>query len=200
MDLKKLVTILIASVGGVITFLILIVPIIVIILIIAAISIVSINNSNATEIADSDTISYSISGTAFPVVGCSYANINNTNYPSYEGHTGIDINIGVSGKSVCAIDDGEVFISMAKKENGLYVSYGEYVVIKHTDNNGNVYYSLYAHMVADSRTVEAGDTVVQGQILGLVDSTGNSTGDHLHFEIRDSSYNPINPINWLITE
>ncbi len=57
--------------------------------------------------------------------------------------------------------------------------YGLFVVIDHNID----YVTLYAHL--DEIFVEEGEVVAQGQILGVVGSTGNSTGPHLHFEIRD---------------
>ena len=59
--------------------------------------------------------------------------------------------------------------------------FGNYVIIDHGDG----VYSYYAHMYADTITVFAGDTVEQGQVIGKVGTSGNSTGPHLHFEIRD---------------
>ena len=59
--------------------------------------------------------------------------------------------------------------------------YGNYVIIDHGDGT----YSVYAHMYANSITVFAGDLVEQGQVIGKMGSSGNSTGPHLHFEIRN---------------
>lgn len=57
--------------------------------------------------------------------------------------------------------------------------YGNYVVIDH----GNGYKTLYAHMLNNSIVVKAGQVVNQGQKLGIMGSTGRSTGTHLHFEV-----------------
>lgn len=89
-------------------------------------------------------------------------------------HGGTDITGGgISGKPVYATRAGKV-ISAVTSNSG----YGIYVLIDHGDG----YSSLYAHMSA--RYVSAGDSVAKGQMIGRVGSTGNSTGPHLHFEIR----------------
>ena len=89
-------------------------------------------------------------------------------------HGGTDITGGgISGKPVYATRAGRV-ISAVTSNSG----YGIYVLIDHGDG----YSSLYAHMSA--RYVSAGDNVTKGQMIGRVGSTGNSTGPHLHFEIR----------------
>ena len=134
----------------------------------------------------------SASGYIFPVQGLSKSNINNKTYPSYKGHTGVDVNIGVSGKSVVAVKDGTVVISEARISNGKYYSYGEYIVISHGDGT----MTLYAHMLANSRKVKVRDKVKQGQVIGTVGSTGNSTGTHLHFEVRVGG-SPVNPLPYL---
>ena len=134
----------------------------------------------------------SASGYIFPVQGLSKSNINNKTYPSYKGHTGVDVNIGVVGKNVVAVKDGTVVISTARISNGRYFSYGEYVVISHGDGT----MTLYGHMLANSRKVQPGDKVKQGQVIGTVGSTGNSTGTHLHFEVRVGG-SPVNPLPYL---
>ena len=132
-------------------------------------------------------------GYIFPVAGLSKSNIRTLKYPSYPGHTGVDVNIGVVGKSVVAVKAGTVVKSTAmKKANGEYKSYGEYVVINHHDGT----MTLYAHMLAGSRTVSVGQEVSQGQVIGTVGSTGNSTGPHLHFEVQVGG-SPVNPISYL---
>lgn len=132
-------------------------------------------------------------GYIFPVAGCTKTNINKLIYPSYLGHTGVDVNINVKEKNVVAVKSGTVVISKAlKRANGTYKSYGEYIVINHHDGT----MTLYAHMLEGSRTVFEGNKVSQGQVIGTVGNTGNSTGTHLHFEVRING-SPVNPIPYL---
>ena len=114
----------------------------------------------------------------------------------HSNHTGIDL-CGSAGSRIMAVQDGEV--THAGWQNG----YGNCVEIKHTDEQGNVFYSFYGHMRDNSISVEKGQNVVTGQIIGIQGSTGNSTGDHLHFEIRtDSGSNKyaIDPAPYIFTE
>lgn len=87
------------------------------------------------------------------------------------GHTGADI-CASYGVPILACDSGVVVTS------GWHYSYGNHVVIDH----GNGYRTLYAHM-AYSPSVSVGQGVSQGQIIGYVGSTGNSTGNHCHLEM-----------------
>ena len=120
-------------------------------------------------------------------------NINNKSYPSYRGHTGIDVNINVIGKTIVAVKSGTVVTSKALRySNGNYRSYGEYIVINHHDGT----MTLYAHMLSGSRAVSVGQSVSQGQPIGQVGSTGNSTGPHLHFEVRIGGKD-VNPTPYL---
>ena len=149
--------------------------------------------TKATATATTSSTSTSKSGYIFPVQGLSKANINNKVYPSYPTHTGVDINIGVTGKKVVAAKGGTVVVSTAMRNaKGAYKSYGEYIIINHHDGT----MTLYAHMLSGSRTVQEGDTVKQGQVIGTVGSTGNSTGPHLHFEVRVGG-SPVNPLPYL---
>ena len=157
----------------------------------------------------------SASGYIFPVPGLTKSNISNKTYPSYAGHTGVDVNINVRGKSVVAVKDGTVVTSTALTGSianygtngtysGSYRSYGEYVVINHHDGT----MTLYAHMLPGSRKVKEGDTVKQGQVIGSVGNTGNVrprpsvssplNGTHLHFEVLVGvNSRPVNPLPYL---
>lgn len=150
----------------------------------------------AAEESSNKTYNYSSPseyGYIFPVKGCSKSNINKLVFPSYVGHTGVDVNISVKGKNVVAVKDGTVVKSLAlKRANGTYKSYGEYIVINHHDGT----MTLYAHMLEGSRKVFNGDKVSQGQVIGTVGNTGKSTGTHLHFEVLIKG-SPVNPIPYL---
>ena len=77
--------------------------------------------------------------------------------------------------------------------------YGNYVIIQHSDGN----YTLYAHMEANSIPVTAGESVEQGQVIGRMGSSGNSTGNHLHFEVREGQNvhaSTVEPLNYISIE
>ncbi|MCH5303810.1 MAG: peptidoglycan DD-metalloendopeptidase family protein [Ruminococcus sp.] len=102
-------------------------------------------------------------------------------------HSGIDIAAGgVNGQSIVASDGGTV--EWAGYDSS---GYGNYVIINH--NNG--YKTLYGHCSA--LFVTTGQSVSQGQSIAAVGSTGDSTGPHLHFEIRTSSGDRLNPLEFV---
>lgn len=100
------------------------------------------------------------------------------------GHTGVDIAAN-PGDPVFASGGGTVVY--AGWQNG---GYGNVVVIAH----GPVF-TLYAHMTAAN--VTCGQQVNAGAVIGTVGSTGNSSGPHLHFEVRNAQFNVLNPQNWV---
>ncbi|HET7420791.1 MAG TPA: peptidoglycan DD-metalloendopeptidase family protein [Candidatus Dormibacteraeota bacterium] len=103
-------------------------------------------------------------------------------YPHF--HTGIDL-VEPFGSPVFAADDGIVAL-VGSSTSG----YGTYVVIAHAGG----FDTLYGHLSA--ALVKAGDRVTQGTPVGLEGSTGNSTGPHLHFELRINQA-PVNPAPYL---
>lgn len=98
-------------------------------------------------------------------------------------HPGIDIAAN-SGTPIRASQGGVVLSA------GWAGGYGQLVVIDH----GNGMATAYAHQ--SQILVSAGQTVGRGQVIGLVGSTGNSTGPHLHFEIRENG-NPVDPLGFV---
>ena len=100
------------------------------------------------------------------------------------GHRAIDIG-GATGTSVYASDSGTVVYAGWSP-----VGYGNLLVLDH----GNGFVTYYAHL--DSFWVSSGQWVVQGTPIAGIGSTGNSTGPHLHFEIRYGG-NLLNPLDYL---
>lgn len=91
-------------------------------------------------------------------------------------HGAIDIAHGVNTSAkIVAAAAGEVI-----KAGDTGDGYGNCVIIKHS----NGYFTLYGHMAPGSLQVSEGDNVKQGQQIGTMGTTGNSTGNHLHFEVR----------------
>jgi murein DD-endopeptidase MepM/ murein hydrolase activator NlpD len=105
-------------------------------------------------------------------------------------HTGIDLSVPL-GTPVFAAADGVVVLARAMTDaSGALVGYGNYVIIQHDAGLK----TLYGHLLTIG--VNEGDQVKRGQLIGLVGSTGNSTGPHTHFEVRiDNS--PVDPLQML---
>ena len=101
-------------------------------------------------------------------------------------HTGIDVP-APKNTPIYAAKSGVVTTSVYG--SGSSWSYGNYVVVSHSDGTS----TLYAHM--NSRAVSKGETVSQGQVIGYVGTTGRSTGYHLHFEVRVNG-NRKDPVNY----
>ena len=93
------------------------------------------------------------------------------------GHRGTDY-AAPGGTEIYTIADGVVTAAT------YHYSWGYYVQVYHgTDSNGNTYSTLYAHMNS-APVVSVGQPVSKGQLLGYVGTTGNSTGNHLHLEMK----------------
>ena len=134
---------------------------------------------------DNNATYYSNGSFAWPVPYTSTI----TSYYGYRWgttHTGIDISdSGIYGQDIVASDSGTV--TWAGYDDS---GYGYYVIIDH----GNGYQTLYGH--CSSLAVSQGETVYQGQTIAYVGSSGDSTGAHLHFEIRSGS-NRLDPMTFL---
>lgn len=105
-------------------------------------------------------------------------------------HTGVDLAVPL-GTPVFAAAAGVVVLARPMTDaSGALVGYGNYVVIQHDTGLK----TLYGHLLAIG--VKEGDTIKRGQLIGLVGTTGNSTGPHTHFEVRiDNS--PVDPMQML---
>lgn len=116
-----------------------------------------------------------------------YHGILTSRYGSYRSrgtpHTGVDL-AGPTGSEIYAADGGVVTNACYKG------SYGNLVVIKH--DNG--YETYYAHL--NGFNVSNGQRVSKGQLIGFLGNTGNSSGPHLHFEVRLNGKN-VNPSQFI---
>jgi murein DD-endopeptidase MepM/ murein hydrolase activator NlpD len=108
---------------------------------------------------------------------------NPFNGRGYEFHAGMDID-GNRGDLVASPANGTVTIA------GWEGGYGNLIEIDH----GNGIKTRYGHLSGIG--VQVGDTVKRGQLIGLIGSTGRSTGPHLHYEVRLND-KPINPRRFL---
>ncbi|MET7686558.1 M23 family metallopeptidase [Streptomyces sp. NPDC005483] len=131
------------------------------------------SSSNSTAATQSSDTTSSSSGYTLPVsgatIGTGYRVAGSMWSSGY--HTGVDF-VVPTGTSLKAVAAGTVVSA------GWGGAYGNQVVIKLNDG----YYAQYAHL--SQLSVSAGQTVTEGQQIGLSGATGNVTGPHLHFEIR----------------
>ncbi len=113
------------------------------------------------------------------MISCTYGGKD----PGGRPHYALDVAIAY-GTPIYAANDGTVLTA------AWHSSYGYYIVIDH----GNGISTLYAH--CSSLKVSAGQTVAKGQTIGGVGSTGYSTGNHLHFEVRKGGVR-VNPLGYV---
>lgn len=132
------------------------------------------------------------SGNGMMINPCPDGTFNGNDYPTYPSggyHAGRDIACPI-GTPVYAAASGTVI-----HINDQADTYGNHIMIAH----GNEVYTLYAH--CSELLVSVGDTVTQGQLIALSGNTGNTTGPHLHFEVRvdGSQYqvNNVDPLEWI---
>lgn len=146
-------------------------------------------NSESPQYVTPDTPS---SGFMFPVTyGGAYISsgygYRSASISGWSFHGGIDITGGsIYGQPVYASRAGTVIVA----EHYSNVGYGHYVMLDHGDG----YQTLYGH--CSSVVVNSGQSVQQGQLIAYVGSTGNSTGPHLHFEVRYQGER-LNPLNFV---
>ncbi len=135
-----------------------------------------INNSSGTNATLSCSLNFICPLNSYKYISCEYGS---------GGHKGRDY-AAPGGTPIHAVASGQVITVDS------HYSYGYYVMIYHgTADDGNNYTTLYAHMQSWP-SVSVGQTVSQGDVIGYVGSTGNSTGNHLHIELRQNGAR-INP-------
>jgi murein DD-endopeptidase MepM/ murein hydrolase activator NlpD len=144
------------------------------------------SNERAPLPASSSAKSGSSAGYTAPVPGKPHGSYGRSGSLWSKGHTGEDFS-AASGTTVRAVTAGTVVSA------GWAGAYGNEVVIRHADGK----YSQYGHL--SSISVKVGQKVGGGDKIALSGSTGNSTGPHLHFEIRTSpNYgSDVNPLSYL---
>lgn len=109
-----------------------------------------------------------------------------------ENHKGMDFALPKGHKVGANVGGTVIYAGFGQKGSG-YGGYGNVVAVK--DSNGNVH--VYGHL--DSVNVKVGQKVSGGVLLGGVGSTGQSTGNHLHYEVRKGGQlgNVLDPRNYL---
>ncbi len=114
------------------------------------------------------------------ITECAGGRINPTSGKYQKYHGAMDIG-AYDSTHIFAAQKGTVY------EVSVGPSYGNFVVLKHDFGGDYVFYTRYAHMNSNSATnvlnLKVGQEVEAGQVIGFVGTTGNSTGNHLHFEI-----------------
>ena len=108
----------------------------------------------------------------------------------YNFHTGLDFDPAY-GTPIYSVADG--IVSLVENPGP---TCGVAVFIEH-NVDGNKFTSVYCHMVVDSPTVKAGDTVSKGDLIGNIGLTGITSGPHLHLEIRVNDI-PVDPYAFLV--
>jgi len=127
---------------------------------------------------------------AMPVQGHKSSNFGNRFHPIYKVwrfHSGVDFS-APGGRPIVAGADGRVIRA------GWAGGYGQYTCIHHGTYQGKGLGTCYAHQ--SQILVGVGQQVRRGQMIGRVGTTGDSTGNHLHFEVRQNG-TPVQPLNWL---
>ena len=156
------------------------------------------SSSNSGSLNSSPTISNPYSGgkLTWPCpsstrINCNYGSRNIFGYREF--HTGLDIGASLGSNIIAAESGTVIYVQTGYSQNlGAYgmASYGNMVIISH----GNGLTTRYAH--CNNVYVSVGQTVTKGQVIAAVGTTGNSTGPHLHFEVRENGSHR-SPLNYL---
>lgn len=117
-----------------------------------------------------------------PILGGRNSRVTKNNPHGIHGNNGVDL-ASTCGSPVLASAPGQVLVAKTYNKNVRF-GYGNYIVIEHTNGTQTLYGHLSRILVAMGQTVE------RGNAIGLIGSSGNSTGCHVHFEIRGAK-NPF---------
>lgn len=125
----------------------------------------------------------------FPVKGTVTVSALYPLYPSGTPHSGLDLACPINTPIVAA-NSGTV----VKIDNACKTTYGKFIKIQSDTPSGTVY-CIYAHL--NQICVKEGDTVSAGSVIALSGNTGNTTGPHLHFGVKNSAGINVNPVPYL---
>lgn len=125
----------------------------------------------------------------FPVKGTVTVSALYPLYPSGTPHSGLDLACPINTPIVAA-NSGTV----VKIDNACKTTYGKFIKIQSDIPSGTVY-CIYAHL--NQICVKEGDTVSAGSVIALSGNTGNTTGPHLHFGVKNSAGINVNPVPYL---
>lgn len=148
------------------------------------------SGSQATDTSQAQTSNTTSSDWWIPLTGIVSSPFHDTTSAVHaKGHDGVDI--AAAGNSlIMSTRSGTVTFAGTGTHGVQLYGYGTCVMVDHGDG----YKSLYAHM--SNTAVNSGDKVTQGQTLGYVGSSGHSTGNHCHFEIRNGT-SKVNPSTFM---
>jgi hypothetical protein len=127
---------------------------------------------------------YSRGGMVYPAPGTRLG----VGFNGYPGHGGQDFP-GPVGKEVRAALSGVITMLRSWTD-----SYGKHIFMWHPQQKVQ---TRYAHLSGFAPGMDVGRTVDRGEAIGYIGSTGNSTGPHLHFEVRPNGGPPVDPMSWL---
>lgn len=147
----------------------------------------AIQNASGYVGSFSGTLSWPVSSNSYGynIITSGYGKRDQPTAGASTNHKALDI--GISYQNVYAPADG--YIVTASWQSG----YGNFIMIKHSNN----LYTCYGHL--SSYKVKAGQTVKRGDVIAISGNTGISSGPHLHWEVRTSSsyYSRVNPLNYI---
>lgn len=135
----------------------------------------------------------------YPIFPVKFIGITSPYRPAHRpNHNGVDFgwnkNQGGPNHDLIAVCDAKVIGIKNDTKDGTGTSYGNYVLIQSIKDKK--YSFIYAHVLLNSIKVKIGDTVKEGQLIAKMGNSGNSTGTHLHFEVRINNAR-MNPLHYI---
>jgi hypothetical protein len=107
-------------------------------------------------------------------------------------HKGVDIDADIPNADITSPKAGKV--KSVRIANGSKKGYGNQIVIEHADGTT----TSYSHLSSFAGAPRKGASIPAGAVIGTMGKTGMSTGEHLHFEVKDANGKHTDPLEWLI--